>query len=135
MSRDTQYNGWWEAEINSETGFVPEDNLEQTAARKTFLESLIKMLESSADSVSESDDADLKSFLDSKKEVYGEDGLREIIKEQLADVESEILFEELMTESIDDMSKESYELLLKSIEMMNENQLVSYINQYWFELL
>ena len=99
------------------------------------------MLESSADTDYEIDDADLKSFLDSKKKEYGQDSLREMLREQLADVESEIFYEKLIPESIDDMSEKSYELfsfyfesilLLESIKTTNDDQLVSHINQYWF---
>ena len=49
-------------------------------------------------------------------------------------VESEIFWEELMPESVGDMSEESYELLLESIISMDHNKLVSYINQLSYEL-
>ena len=111
--------------------------MEQKADRKTFLESLLKILESSADTDSESVDADLKSWLDSKKKEYGKDSLREMLKWQLADtnadIDFEILCEELMHESVVDMSKESYERLLESIKTMDHNKLVSYINHYLYE--
>ena len=97
------------------------------------MESLIKMHESPADTDSKMNDANLKSFLDSKKKEYGKDGLREMLREQLADVESEIIVEKLMPESIDDMSKESFELLLESIKTMNNYHLVSYI-KCWYQL-
>ena len=53
------------------------------------MESLIKMLESSADTDSESDDADLKSHLDSLIEEYGKHNKREMLSNKIVDIDSE----------------------------------------------
>ena len=101
--------------------------------KREFLESLIKMLESSADTDYEGDDAYLKSWLDSKKEEYGKEGLRGMLKWQLADNDLEIFCKELMPDWFGDMSKESYQRLLELIKTMNTHKLVSYINHYLYE--